>query len=632
MSRSDHPDDVRTSDVNGDGEVQRTLSTTPSGKKFVSRYKEWLEHLPEIDLEYPGDSVIRLEAEGVLGKGGMGVVNIARQASFGRRVAVKRLRRRSDSIERKAKLVSEAWTLGHLSHPNIVPIHVVGRAVDGSPVLVMKRIEGVPWRKLIRARPAFRDSKHGERALDEHLDVLLAVCDAVIFAHGQGVLHRDVKPSNVMVGEFGEVYLLDWGVAVRFADRGPDQIPHLDDTPGIAGTAAYLAPEMAHADRSRIAPTSDVFLLGACLHEVLLGVPPHVGKTLVEVLTKAREWSGPSTPPRVSAELSAILRRALAPRPEDRFETVSEFRQAIVAFRQHAASRTATDEARSTLRQLEDACADDDRSDEQAARVASLFRDCRHGFGYALELWPSNPAASERLQRAYELIAEFEIDRGAFDTAATYLDEMPRERPDLDKRLLELGARLAAEQADVARLAQRRQAEDPVEGSQSRSVFAISVGTAWSMLLSLQGLGAQTDLWAADLVSLAITVGLGAVASVLLFLFTSRELAANVYDQRVFAGLGIMVVLVLSVMVVGFRIGLPFPRTLGVGAMILGAVSLYMSILVDRPFSWMAGSFLVAALAITAVPGYATVIMAAAILVGSWGLARRWALVAQGAS
>ena len=144
----------------------------------------------------------------LLGEGGMGVVYTARQASIDRTVAVKMLKPHlSRSRDLQQKFLSEAVVTGDLDHPNIVPMYDLGKNEAGDLFYAMKRVEGTPWSKAI-----------GERSQQENVEILLKVCDAVAFAHARGVVHRDLKPENVMLGEFGEVLVMDWGLAYSTAD------------------------------------------------------------------------------------------------------------------------------------------------------------------------------------------------------------------------------------------------------------------------------------------------------------------------------------------------------------------------------------------------------------------------------
>ena len=197
----------------------------------------------------------------MLGQGGMGTVHLARQVALGRDVALKQIqsRYRQDSTV-KDEFLTEAVLTGKLEHPNIVPVYEVGSSPDGDLFYSMKNIQGQAW-----------DDSIASLSLDENLNILLDVCDAVAFAHSEGVLHRDLKPQNIMIGGFGEVLVLDWGLAVVLESDG-----EVATTAG--GTPAYMAPEMINPP-FRVGRHSDVYLLGALLCKVLTGAAPHAGRS-----------------------------------------------------------------------------------------------------------------------------------------------------------------------------------------------------------------------------------------------------------------------------------------------------------------------------------------------------------------
>jgi len=145
-----------------------------------------------------------------LAGGAMGQIHLARQRALGREVALKVPEFGPGRASRTAALIREARVTGRLEHPNIVPVHAVGRGLDGSVVMIMKRIEGVTWRAAARDPSLLPERLQATDPLDPHLRIAMEVCDALAFAHRRGVLHRDLKPDNVMLGTHGDVYLLDW--------------------------------------------------------------------------------------------------------------------------------------------------------------------------------------------------------------------------------------------------------------------------------------------------------------------------------------------------------------------------------------------------------------------------------------
>jgi predicted Ser/Thr protein kinase len=266
-----------------------------------------------------------------LATGGMGVVLVAEQASLKREVAVKIIKPELAHGRMLANFLAEARCNANLEHPNIVPVYDAGKNF-----LVMKRIRGATLEDLIRKGHA------GER-LTELVEVLLKVCDAVAFAHSKGIIHRDLKPENVMVGEFGEVILMDWGLALAVADP-PDGItralpPHARELM-CAGTPGCMAPEMARAQPDQLGFATDVFLLGSMLYRCLTARFPFQGRATLEVITHAaRNDYVPvmRLNPRAPSRLVAVQVRAMASAPGERGQ-VADFAAGLRAWLQSAGS------------------------------------------------------------------------------------------------------------------------------------------------------------------------------------------------------------------------------------------------------------------------------------------------------
>jgi serine/threonine protein kinase/tetratricopeptide (TPR) repeat protein len=277
-----------------------------------------------------------------IGRGGMGVVYRARHTALDRDVAVKLLSERYAADSPFARrFLNEARITGQLQHPGIPAVHHVGTLPDGRPFLAMKLIKGSTLQAILRQRP---DPSADRGRL---LAVFEAVCQAVGYAHSHGVIHRDLKPANVMVGAFGEVQVMDWGLAKVL---GPTtEVPHekpTADGPGadtlawtqfsptpddgsqtqagsVVGTPAYIAPEQAVGEVERVTARSDVFGLGALLAVILTGKPPYVGETAEAVRVQAVRGKledcfvrldGSGTEP----EWVALCKQCLAFEPEDR--------------------------------------------------------------------------------------------------------------------------------------------------------------------------------------------------------------------------------------------------------------------------------------------------------------------------
>lgn len=342
-----------------------------------------------------------------LGVGGMGHVLSARQTAIDREVALKFLR---DPARDPVGLVREAIVTGRLEHPNIVPVHLLARTQAGETFFSMKRVEGTSWsRTLEKGQP-----------LVEALEVLLRVCDTVAFAHSRGVLHRDIKPANVLLGSFGEVYLVDWGIAVSLA---PDTVLPLASEARPAGTPNYAAPEMLGGG-GQLSERSDIFLLGATLHEVLAGRPPYSGNTPEEAMQAAVAAARPTLPADTPQELADICRRAMAPQPADRYASVAELRTAVAGYLRHREALALFQQAKARLVDLEALVARrlaDVESTESGPAMQSAFDECRFGLEQVQRGWPDFEPARQAMQQCLLLRVEYEVLRGDARAAGAFL-------------------------------------------------------------------------------------------------------------------------------------------------------------------------------------------------------------------
>ncbi len=281
----------------------------------------------------------RYELLDLLGRGGMGVVWRARDHDLEREVALKLLddetRDPAARAELAERLLREARVLARLEHPGIVPVHDAGLLPDGRVYYAMKRVHG---RRL-------DDEVRAGRPLPALLRAFERLCETVAFAHSQGVLHRDLKPENVMVGAFGELLVLDWGVARVAREAALDATATGAARPGVTahgtvlGTPGYMAPEQARGDVAKVDERADVHALGGVLFFMLTGRAPGSARGS----STARTWTwplrapggGPATacdelPRDVPARLAAIARKAQSPDPDARYAGASEL-QADVA-------------------------------------------------------------------------------------------------------------------------------------------------------------------------------------------------------------------------------------------------------------------------------------------------------------
>ncbi len=378
-----------------------------------------------------------------LGEGGMGLVWLARQISLDRDVAIKELRGEAASAHTRRALLVEARATGALEHPNIVPVHALGIDETGAPLLVMKRVEGASLADLL-ADPEHRawadlETRHGDR-LAAQIDVLARVADALHFAHARRYVHRDVKPENVMIGSFGEVYLLDWGLALRL-DAISDQER---SSIAIVGTPGFMAPEMVMGRVEDVTPRTDVYLLGATLHAVLTGRPRHTGGNLRQVLVAAAASEPVSYASAIPAELAALCNRATDVDPGRRPASAAAFREALALFVRHRGSQRLAEEALARLEGLAGATVGEgsERVSQDPDTAAALV-ECRFAFTQALRDWPANPVASHGLAACLRRMIDAELGRKSPEAAEELARQLEPPDPEIARRIAQVRAEIA---------------------------------------------------------------------------------------------------------------------------------------------------------------------------------------------
>ena len=446
-----------------------------------------------------------------IGRGGIGRVLVVHDAHLGRDVALKELlvpggvapSEMSDDGRgglsgaplTTRRFLREAQVTGQLEHPGIVPVYELGARPDGTLYYTMKLVRG---RTLAQALLACKRIEDRLRLLPHFVNL----CHAVAYAHSRGVIHRDIKPANIMLGEFGETVLLDWGLATirgtsdlhgeplaRSAELGHGALEGLTVDGVAVGTPQYMSPEQVMGDSSNLDARADVWALGVVLYQILTGTVPFVGSTPVEVMHNV--LTQPLVPPRqhdraVPRELASICVRALARQPADRFPSARELCEEVEAYR----AGHLVGSHRYTRWELAQRFATRHRA--TLAAGLAVLAVVLVALGVVTASWRGERTARQQeaearaTERAQRLETSFRLAQGLAERAA----RLTRDRALLDARIFAVASWLAnpaAERDAAARelLARRPEAADAVLGARSR-YFQASVGAVASLIASVE--------------------------------------------------------------------------------------------------------------------------------------------------
>ena len=284
-------------------------------------------------------------------RGGLGEVFVAKDQELNREVALKEIQSQfADHSDSRNRFMLEAEVTGGLEHPGIVPVYGLGQYEDGRPYYAMRFIKGDSLKDAITAFHSSKELSASERSLQlrKLLGRFIDVCQAISYAHSRGVLHRDLKPGNIMLGKYGETLVVDWGLA-KVAGRDESTKTNEEQTlqptsgsgvtPTLAGSAigtpAYMPPEQAAGRLDELGPASDVYSLGATLYHLLTGVAPFHGRNQVAVLTAVQD--GDFKPPRaiddsIPKPLEAVCLQAMAVEPPSRYESPQSLAEDVERF------------------------------------------------------------------------------------------------------------------------------------------------------------------------------------------------------------------------------------------------------------------------------------------------------------
>ncbi len=411
-----------------------------------------------------------IETEKQLGKGGMGIVICGQQTLPDREVAIKKVLKSSNTYQRM--LLQEAQITGQLEHPNIVPIHQISQNENGEIQIIMKKVQGKTLLEQLSSIHATDDNGDNIQLPVSQLQQLLLVCHALEYAHSRHIVHRDIKLENIMVGDFNEVFLMDWGL-------GMHTINQIGANPGIVGTPCYLAPEMLSGNPDDVDVRTDVYLMGATIHHLLMGTPRHDKQKVRDTLEQAHASAAYEYPLHIPSVFGDMINKACARSKSKRFQSMTELRGALEDALEHweaiQLTTKATKRLRSFLPTLEDST--------DTTHIGREFLRIRTQLESAVDMWNENIEAKEALIELLEAMIEYHVLRLEVSVADALYQELESPSETITQSMHK--ARTAFNK--LAQAHERAQEYDPTQSKSGRRTLIVSLAATSVLLVSFAG-------------------------------------------------------------------------------------------------------------------------------------------------
>ena len=395
----------------------------------------------------------------------MGIVTTGIQEYPKRYVAIKKILKDSKTYHRM--LLHEAQIMGQLEHPNIVPVHQICQDEDGGLMVVMKKVNGQTLDAILKkCQGASIENKI------PMIEMLVQVCHALEYAHSQSIVHRDIKCENIMIGDFNEVLLMDWGLA--FNMETTENAHH-----GVVGTPSYMAPEMLTGSTKDVGVFTDVYLLGATLHHILMDTPRHNKKNVEEALRASILSAAYVYPSTIPHTFATITNKACSKEPDQRYQSVSEFRTSLDEALHHFEAIQITERARvlfTTLREMIS-------SQAPTLDIQHAFMKTRSLLEGAVEMWPGNTDGLALLQDVLECMVHHHLDNMEIPIARPLFLNLHNPSEPLRKRF----NRKEREYVELSEAQAIAQEYNPLKSKHGRRTLIVSLVASAVSLISFAG-------------------------------------------------------------------------------------------------------------------------------------------------